>query len=139
MSEYQFYDFLAVDRSLTESEMRALRAISTRARITPHTFTNHYNFGSFGGRPEHMMEKYFDLFVYDSNWGVHQFMLRLPRSAIDAEYLDACSVEDSLQGRSDGDRLILHIPCPCGGRLRLASADKRRVDASAGSGKVGTP
>src|SRR3954468_8722114 len=42
MSEYQYYEFLAVDRPLTEPEMRELRAVSSRAVITPTRFTNHY-------------------------------------------------------------------------------------------------
>ena len=49
MSEYQYYEFQAIDRPLTEKEMRELRAISTRANITPTSFTNHYDFGSFKG------------------------------------------------------------------------------------------
>jgi hypothetical protein len=35
MSEYQYYEFQAVDRSLTDKEMSDLRAFSTRADITP--------------------------------------------------------------------------------------------------------
>jgi hypothetical protein len=35
MSEYQYYEFQAIDRPLTESEMEKLRSFSTRARITP--------------------------------------------------------------------------------------------------------
>ena len=35
MSEYQYYEFLAVDRPLTEGEMGELSGISTRADITP--------------------------------------------------------------------------------------------------------
>jgi len=34
MSEYQYYEFQAVDCPLTPDEMAELRAISTRARIT---------------------------------------------------------------------------------------------------------
>jgi len=31
MSEYQYYEFLAIDRPLTADEMAELRALSTRA------------------------------------------------------------------------------------------------------------
>jgi hypothetical protein len=34
MSEYQYYEFQALDRPLTEREMRELRGYSTRAAIT---------------------------------------------------------------------------------------------------------
>ena len=35
MSEYQYYEFLAIDRPLTEDEMAELRALSTRATSHP--------------------------------------------------------------------------------------------------------
>ncbi|MGH3914955.1 MAG: hypothetical protein ACRDTC_16340 [Pseudonocardiaceae bacterium] len=35
MSEYQYYEFLAVDRPLDERQVDELRTLSTRARITP--------------------------------------------------------------------------------------------------------
>ena len=34
MSEYQYYEFHAIDRPLSERERRELRACSTRATIT---------------------------------------------------------------------------------------------------------
>jgi hypothetical protein len=33
MSEYQYYEFQAIDRSLTMAEQQELRALSTRARV----------------------------------------------------------------------------------------------------------
>jgi hypothetical protein len=35
MSEFQYYEFRALDRSLTQREMRELRAISTLAEMLP--------------------------------------------------------------------------------------------------------
>ncbi len=40
MSEYQYYEFRAVDRPLSEQELGKLRALSTRAEITSTSFTN---------------------------------------------------------------------------------------------------
>jgi len=67
MSEYQYYDFLAVDRPLTSEEMARLRALSTRATITPARFTNFYTWGDFKGDPLAMVKQYFDAFVYVAN------------------------------------------------------------------------
>jgi hypothetical protein len=61
MSEYQYYEFQAVDRPLGEREMRALRRLSTRATITPTSFVNTYNFGDFRGNPSLLMAKYLSL------------------------------------------------------------------------------
>ena len=45
MSEHQCYEFVALDRPLTPKQMAELRAISTRAEITPTRFWNEYQWG----------------------------------------------------------------------------------------------
>ena len=85
MSEYQYYEFQAIDRPLTPAEVVELRALSTRAYISPTRFQNVYHWGNFKGDPRALMERYFDAFVYVANWGTHWFMLRLPRRALDLD------------------------------------------------------
>jgi hypothetical protein len=55
VSEYQYYEFLAVDRPLSEAQRAQLRALSTRAEITATRFTNEYQWGDFKGDPRKMM------------------------------------------------------------------------------------
>jgi hypothetical protein len=62
MSEYQYYEFQALDRPLTQEQISELRAYSSRARITPSSFVNVYNWGDFKGNPVRWMEQYFDAF-----------------------------------------------------------------------------
>ena len=89
MSEYQYYEFLAIDRPLTADEMAELRALSTRAVITPVSFTNEYNWGDFKGDPEKLMQRYFDAHVYVANWMTPIFMVRLPMEALTQETAEA--------------------------------------------------
>lgn len=84
MSEYQYYEFQAIDRPLTAKEMSELRSYSTRARITPTSFVNDYSWGSFKGNRDAWMEKYFDAFLYLANWGTHVLKLRLPSRLLDS-------------------------------------------------------
>ena len=56
MSEYQYYEFKAIDKPLNEKDMRDLRNLSTRARITPTSFVNEYNWGDFKGNPLKLAE-----------------------------------------------------------------------------------
>ena len=51
MSEYQYYEFAAIDQPLTRTDMAALRAVSTRAVITPSGFANHYEWGDLKADP----------------------------------------------------------------------------------------
>jgi hypothetical protein len=85
MSEYQYYEFLAIDRPLTADEMAELRALSTRATITPVSFTNEYNWGDFKGDPGKLMQRYFDAHVYVANWMTAIFMVRLSIEALTQE------------------------------------------------------
>lgn len=88
MSEYQYYEFQAVDRPLDKKDQQALRNLSTRARITATSFTNHYEWGSFKGKPVELMKRWFDLHLYLANWGTRQLMIRLPKRLIDTSRLD---------------------------------------------------
>jgi hypothetical protein len=96
MSEYQYYEFLAVDRPLTAGEMGELRAISTRARITPTSFVNTYEWGDLKARPIVLVEKYFAAFFYLANWGTRECMFRLPREKVDLKALEPYCKGDSV-------------------------------------------
>jgi hypothetical protein len=92
MSEYQYYEFLAIDQPLTADEMAELRALSTRATITPVSFTNEYNWGDFKGDPDKLMQRYFDAHVYVANWMTAIFMVRLPMEALTRETAKAAAM-----------------------------------------------
>ncbi|MBU1193459.1 MAG: hypothetical protein KKE62_12610 [Proteobacteria bacterium] len=96
MSEYQYYEFLAIDRPLTSEETSALRKLSTRAQITPVSFTNEYNWGDFKGDPDKLMQQYFDAHVYVANWMTAIFMVRLPIEALSKEMAKALAVNYTL-------------------------------------------
>src|SRR3546814_1675640 len=67
MSEYQYYEFQAIDRPLDRAAQEALRSISSRARISATSFTNHYEWGDLKGDPCKLMEQWFDLHLYLTN------------------------------------------------------------------------
>ncbi|MGC2029056.1 MAG: hypothetical protein WA642_03485 [Steroidobacteraceae bacterium] len=85
MSEYQYFEFQAIDRPLSKKEMAELRSYSTRARITPTTFVNDYSWGDFKGDADVWMDKYFDAFLYMANWGTRILKLRLPNTQLSAK------------------------------------------------------
>lgn len=83
MSEYQCYEFVALDRQLTPKEMAELRAISTRAEISATRFWNEYHWGDLNADPAKLLARYFDAHLYFANWGTRRFMLRLPARSVD--------------------------------------------------------
>jgi hypothetical protein len=100
MSEYQYYEFQALDRPLSDKDMAQVRQLSTRAEITRTSFTNEYHFGDFRGNPLEMMKKWYDAHLYFANWGTHQLMLRLPRALVDVE---------AMQPYFAGEGLDIHL------------------------------
>lgn len=110
MSEYQYYEFQAIDRPLSRADQEALRALSTRARITATSFTNSYEWGDFKGDPATLMENWFDLHLYVANWGSRRLMIRWPARLVDRRLLHAFLGEvDCAKLRSAGQNLILDI------------------------------
>jgi hypothetical protein len=90
VSEYQYYEFVALDRPLTPVEMAELRSISTRAQITPTRFFNEYHWGDLKADPTELLVRCFDVHVYFANWGSRRLMFRLPKPAVNLDDLRAC-------------------------------------------------
>jgi hypothetical protein len=107
VSEYQYYDFRAIDRALTKAEMAELRSVSTRAVITSTSFTNHYEWGDLKADPLKLLEKYFDTFLYIANWGARELYLRLPLELADYKVLRAMLPGEAAQGRKSGNSVIV--------------------------------
>jgi hypothetical protein len=101
MSEYQYYEFAAVDHPLTPRQQAELRGYSTRASITASSFTNEYHWGDLKGDPLDWMRRYFDAHVYSANWGSCRLMLRLPRAALDKADLAPFTRRSQVGARSD--------------------------------------
>lgn len=110
MSEYQYYEFQAIDRPLSTADIKALRALSTRARITSTSFTNSYQWGDFKGDPDELMERWFDLHLYLASWGTRRLMIRLPRRLIDQKQIGTfLGDHDIARIWTNDDNLILSI------------------------------
>ncbi len=110
MSEYQCYEFVALDRPLTAKQQAELRAISTRAKISPTRFWNEYEWGDLKADPAKLVGRYFDAHLYFANWGTHRLMLRVPKTRVDAKALEPCFVGGHAACLSKvGDHVVLDL------------------------------
>src|ERR687886_1188361 len=107
MSEYQYYEFVAIDRPLTKAEMAELRDLSSRATISSTRFVNVYNWGDFRGNPDALMERYFDAFVYVANWGTNRLMLRFPRRLLERATVSPYATEEALQAWTTAGHVVV--------------------------------
>lgn len=147
MSEDQYYEFLAVDRPLDTSALAAVRALSTRARITPTSFVNTYHWGDFRGHPRALVERYYDAFLYAANWGTRQFMFRLPARLparlLDPDVAGRYCTTDAASTWTRGGHVVINLTYPCEdggewddeddlGEGKLASIIPARAELAAG-------
>jgi hypothetical protein len=85
MSEYQYYEFQAIDRPLTAEEQRAVAELSSRVDPHPRRAVFIYHWSNFPGRAQDILAKYYDAMLYLANWGSRRLMFRFPKSLVDVE------------------------------------------------------
>jgi hypothetical protein len=107
VSEYQYYEFLAIDRPLDAAEQAEVRSLSTRARITGTSFVNEYHWGNFRGDPDRLMERYYDAHLYVANWGTHRVILRLPCGLLDPDVVEEYCVNEQLSAWVTDEFIVL--------------------------------
>ncbi|MGW7052861.1 hypothetical protein [Streptomyces sp. NPDC054887] len=108
MSEYQHYQFL-VEAPLTDSQLAEIRALTTRARLTRHSFLNTYSWGDFRGDPQALMETHYDAHLYFANWGTRQVILRWPTTVLPLGATGPYCVGDSATVRESGGHVLITL------------------------------
>ncbi len=109
LSEYQYYEFQAIDRPLDADARAALRELSSRADITASSFVNTYEWGDFRGDPKEVLAGYFDLFLYLANWGSRRFAVRLPARLLDIESIGRFCHDECCACWTTGDHAVVDI------------------------------
>ncbi|WP_437909559.1 hypothetical protein WME95_17785 [Sorangium sp. So ce327] len=109
MSEYQCYEFVALDRPLTPKQMAELRDISTRADITPTRFWNEYQWGNLKADPAKLLERYFDAHLYFANWGTRRLMFRLPAARVDEKHLHPYFPGGAARMTKAGEHVVIEL------------------------------
>ncbi len=110
MSEYQYYEWQTIDRPLTAREQTEVNGLSSHMdTVTSTQAIVTYSWGDFKHDPKQVLLKYFDAFLYDSNFGVREFMFRLPKSLVDVDLTQPYLVEDRIILEEHGKYYILQI------------------------------
>jgi hypothetical protein len=109
MSEFQYFEFKAIERALTKDEQATLRSFSTRATIGSRSFTNEYHWGDFKGDTVGWMKRYFDAHVYLSNFGSRALHLRIPLALVDRESFRPYEVEHVVEIREAPEHVVISI------------------------------
>jgi hypothetical protein len=64
MSEYQYYEFCAIDQPLSDKQRKEISSLSSRAHVTSHKASFVYHYSDFRGDEKKLMEEHFDMMLY---------------------------------------------------------------------------
>ena len=109
MSEYQYYEFQAIDRPLTEEEQRAVSRLSSRVDPHPRQAVFVYHYSDLPADERELLVKYYDAMFYIANWGTTRLMFRFPQALIDVRQIEPYCVEDAVTYETIGEYVVLDI------------------------------
>lgn len=107
--EYQYYEFQAIDRPLSNDDIEYVNSLSRRAECTVHRAVFTYSYGDFRADPLKVLVRCFDVLFYQANWGTTQLAFRFPTGAIDRQQVEPYCIEDEIEIFDEGDYIILNI------------------------------
>jgi hypothetical protein len=86
MSEYQYYEFAAIDGPISDEGLRYARSCSSRANVSRVRWQNTYSFGDFHGSIDTLL-KHYDAHFYIANWGTVRLGLAFPTGVLSGKTL----------------------------------------------------
>lgn len=109
MSEYQYYEFQALDRPLTASEQAYISSLSSRVQLSATNAIFTYSYGDFRGEPKEVLEKCFDIMLYMANWGTRQLMFRFPKTVVAPSVFEPYCLPNKITVSSSKNYVIVDI------------------------------
>lgn len=109
MSEYQLYQFQAIDAPLTHQQKQYMHDLSSRAQVTAYSAQYQYHYSDFPEDINTVLLYGFDLALYQANWGTVQLLIRLPTGLVDVDKLRVFCITDLISVYQDQDSIVLDI------------------------------
>ena len=106
MSYHQYYEFLALDRALTATQLAEVRKISSRASVSATRFAVAYDYGDLKADPDEMLERWFDLHLYRSP-NFRRVVVKVPAKCLPSNVAETYGVDEVQLFSGDGDQLTV--------------------------------
>jgi hypothetical protein len=112
MSEYQYYEWQAIDRLLTPEEQSEVNGLSSHIDVTASNAMVDYQWGSFKHNARQVLLRYFDAHLYLANWGSRRLIFRFPQGLLDENAVNAYCVLEHISFDSFGEYQVLNLELP---------------------------
>ncbi|MDM8527545.1 hypothetical protein QUF58_04965 [Anaerolineales bacterium HSG24] len=109
MGEYQYYQFQAIDKPLSQQAKKEIGQLSSRVELTPYSAEFVYHYSDLRAKPKDLLA-HFDAMFYIANWGSTKILFRFPKDMVDIESWQAYLLGDrSIKIETIGDSVILEL------------------------------
>lgn len=109
MSEYQCYQWKKVGRSLSPKQRKEVSNLSSHISVTGASAEVTYHWGDFKHDPQAVLARYFDIFLYEANWGTQRVAFRFDLHTVDVDQLTGFAVGDSLEVNQTDEGVFLEV------------------------------
>ena len=110
MSEFQHYEWLALDRPLNAAQLAEVKRLSSHMdRVTSTNASVSYSYGDFKHDPLDVLARYFDVFFYHANWGTKTVAFRFSSDVIKRAAIEPYLIKHCVELEQRRDFWILSI------------------------------
>lgn len=109
MNDFQFYEFQALDKSLTADQQISLSYLSQNPLINEQQAIFTYSYGDLPRQPEDLVARLFDAMLYLSTWGSKQLLFRFAHSAVNVAVIEPYLVAHRIKLEQDGLYFVLSL------------------------------
>lgn len=109
MSEYQYYEFQALDKPLSSEDQTYIRSLSSRVKLTATNAKFNYSFGDFRGQNEKVLDRCFDIMIYVASFGTRRLMIRLPKTLVNPANFEPYGVDHCISITTTPKSVILDM------------------------------
>ncbi|NJR70313.1 MAG: hypothetical protein HC771_18000 [Synechococcales cyanobacterium CRU_2_2] len=113
MSEYQVYEFQAIDRFLSSDDKAYLHSLSSRAQVGATSARFTYRFGDFRTKPEEVLDRCFDVMLYVANFGVRRLVIRLPKELVKMSKLEPYEIPYTITFEETPRSILVDLNLVC--------------------------
>jgi len=110
LSEYQYHEFLAIDRPFSAEAREVFLSLSSRAEVTSRSAAFVYHWGDFRGDAWKLVEQHAD-FHFQLAWYCVRLHMRLPAGAIAADLLAQYEEDEycGISAQRAGDGFVIRF------------------------------
>ena len=109
MSEYQYYEFQAIDRPLTTEEQQAVSKLSSRVEAHPRRAVFEYHYSDLRANAKELLANYYDAMFYIANWGTTRLFFRFPQHLVDVQQIEPYCIEEYITCEIMNDYVVLEM------------------------------